>query len=327
MTGRAPTGTEDGKGQEEKEGIQLPADVVTEAGNDENKEVSCQKEKEDPLKACRESAGAKILLNGITTEMAQDDQLAFLVANFKNISFTYTMQSKGEEQVNAIVGTGKGEGDCGTVSRVMVKVAKECLLIKNIATTRKASDEGYVAPGDLTIDPNKAPNVSPEPLWMFNSHTWVIGPGGKEYDPLFGAMVDKSGWSDFVSIEKDYKPYYINKYFYKNGHVLYGRFAGDGNENYAFTDEWIEDVYQRHRGFYVAMERPAILRKVKANIEDLPEDRVEETVTILLGIKEAKGNEFSLYDEFDLFSNYDEEVNEYTYNEGMWNTWRVSNAD
>ncbi|MCH8252596.1 MAG: hypothetical protein IID36_09110 [Planctomycetes bacterium] len=309
------------------DGFALPTAVVKEVAKDAGKKESCREKKEDPLRACRERKGASILLEGITTEMTPDAQLARLVANFKNIAFTYTMESKGETQVTGIFETGKGEGDCGVVARVMVKVATECLLIEDVATTRKSPEEGFVAPGVLTIDPNKSPNVSDGSLWLFDAHTWVLGPNGKEYDPLFGDMADKTGWSDLVSKEQDYKPYYIDKYVYENDHVLYGRFTGEGNEDHAFTEGWEEEVWQRHRGFYVAMAKSQMEQQVKKTIKELPSERFEETVSILLRIEKAKGRDFKKFEEFEAMSDFDEDAWKYTYNEDKWNGWRGANAE
>ena len=69
------------------------------------------------------------LLNGIA-----DGGMAQLVANFRNIDFTYTMKSAGYK---VLIG-GHTEGDCSTVARVMAAVANDILLVRSKVKAARA---------------------------------------------------------------------------------------------------------------------------------------------------------------------------------------------
>jgi hypothetical protein len=134
--------------------------------------------------------GLRILLANITTEMSPADQLTQLVRNFRNVNFTYTMMNK--QNFMPLINDGAlGEGDCGTLSNAMVHVATTYLGIEGMGKD-KITDL-YVGSSGRTIDGGKQPNVDGGRSWVFESHTWVTGPGG-EYDPLFGDVLSRAGW-------------------------------------------------------------------------------------------------------------------------------------
>ena len=138
----------------------------------------------------RVTPGLRILLANITSEMSQADQLTQLVRNFRDTNFTYSMLYK--QNFRPLIAAGAlGEGDCATLSEAMIHVAETYLGIEGMG--KKHVADLYVGSSARTIDRGKQPNVNSGEAWVFESHTWVTGPGG-EYDPLFGDVLSQAGW-------------------------------------------------------------------------------------------------------------------------------------
>jgi hypothetical protein len=94
---------------------------------------------------------------------------------------------------------GKKHGDCSTLAKSFVIIAKEYFGISGIDTNSKGSFG--VAGGGLVLDVNGATGnvndgVNDGAHWAFTSHTWVVGPD-RDRDMLFrGANVNPGAWID-----------------------------------------------------------------------------------------------------------------------------------
>ncbi|WP_254923766.1 DUF4157 domain-containing protein [Pseudanabaena sp. SR411] len=151
---------------------------------------------------------AATLVNGIDVNGTETQVLDQLVQNYINRSgFAYDMTpTSPTEFLN-----GKKFGDCSTLSKSFVIIAKEYFGISGIDTSSKGSFG--VAGGGLVLDVNGATGnvndgVNDGAHWAFTSHTWVVGPD-RDRDILFrGATVNPSVWIDAGSEgEEDGIPY------------------------------------------------------------------------------------------------------------------------
>jgi len=95
--------------------------------------------------------GVKLLTDGIDTTMSDADKLLRLTQNFANIDFTYTMNTKTAKIPNLLDTGTLDEGDCQTLAKAMVKVAKDYLQIADVNAKQEMTDF-MVWNGDFTID-------------------------------------------------------------------------------------------------------------------------------------------------------------------------------
>ena len=117
--------------------------------------------------------------------------LETLKKEFINSGFVYTMAPTNPDTF--LKGT-KKDGDCSTLARAYIKVAKEYLGIDNVKLGYKKGDF-FVPHGGKVLDTNQATgNVDNGKHWVFTNHYWVESPIGN-IDLLFlGQEVNQSQW-------------------------------------------------------------------------------------------------------------------------------------
>ncbi len=117
--------------------------------------------------------------------------LETLTKEFINSGFVYTMAPTNPDTF--LKGT-KKEGDCSTLAKAYIKVAKEYLGIDNVKLGYKKGDF-FVPHGGKVLDTNQATgNVDNGKHWVFANHYWVESPIGN-IDLLFlGQVVNQSQW-------------------------------------------------------------------------------------------------------------------------------------
>jgi hypothetical protein len=136
-------------------------------------------------------AAAK-MLKDIKIGENDNKSLETLKKEFMKSGFTYSMAPTNPDKFLS----GAKEGDCSTLARAYVKIAKEYLGIESVKIGYKSGDF-FVPSGGKVLDQNQATgNVDNGKHWVFTNHYWVESPIGT-IDLLFlGQEVNQSQWID-----------------------------------------------------------------------------------------------------------------------------------
>lgn len=114
---------------------------------------------------------AKMLKN-IKIGENHKETLEALKKEFMNSGFVYTMTSTHPD--NFLKGT--KEGDCSTLAKAYVKIAKEYLGIENVKIGSKKGDFFFPNGGKVLDTNNATGNVDNGTHWVFTNHYWVESP-------------------------------------------------------------------------------------------------------------------------------------------------------
>jgi hypothetical protein len=168
--------------------IPLNAPTQEEADRD-RKELDRNAQRDKFLKDYPEAAK---MLKSIKIGENDKESLETLKKEFMKSGFTYSMAPKSPDKFLS----GAKEGDCSTLAKAYVKIAKEYLGIENVKIGYKSGDF-FVPNGGKVLDQNNATgNVDNGQHWVFTNHYWVQSPIGT-IDLLFlGQEVNQSKWID-----------------------------------------------------------------------------------------------------------------------------------
>jgi hypothetical protein len=143
-------------------------------------------------KFLKDYPAAATMLKNIKIGESDTKSLKTLKDEFMKSGFIYSMTPTSPDKFL----NGTKDGDCSTLAKTYVKIAKEYLGIENVKIGSKLGDF-FVPNGGKVLDQNQATgNVDNGKHWVFTNHYWVESPIGN-IDLLFlGQELDTSKWID-----------------------------------------------------------------------------------------------------------------------------------
>ncbi|MEH2247658.1 hypothetical protein [Nostoc sp.] len=172
------------------------------SSNDLGESAQRQSDEQNRKKFLEDYPLAAKMLKNIDIGENEKKNLETLKKEFMNSGFVYTMNATHEDR---FLNNTKKEGDCSTLARAYVKIAKEYLGIDNVKIGCKSGDF-FVPNGGKVLDMNNTTgNVDNGKHWVFTKHYWVESPIGN-IDLLFlGQEANKSQWIDKTGKDKEHE--------------------------------------------------------------------------------------------------------------------------